>query len=110
MNSTEINSEDFDFSELISKYEKLVDVVCAGAKFGSSKSLELRYSDIQEWMNPRLKTLESYLIHEDASNPEKVVLLLEKVISSPTLDHLLLADDGSLIQRMSWISNALFSL
>lgn len=102
------NTEDLTIGHFASKYEKLVDVVCAGAKFGSSPGLESRYVTLREWMLPRVGHATKILAEHHASNPDKIALLLERLLASTRLVDLLGADDGSLIQRMTWISQALF--
>jgi hypothetical protein len=93
---------------LARRYESLVDVVCAGAKFGASDSLESRYTETRDWLGPRIDQVGHVLAERHTSNPDKIAMLLEKLLISRTLRELLAADDGSLIQRMSWISQALF--
>jgi len=95
-------------ADLVGRYEKLVDVVCAGAKFGASESLEARYAKLRSWMLPRVPQIEKLLREHQTKSPEKIALLLERLLTSESLDTLLKADDGSLIQRMSSISQALF--
>jgi hypothetical protein len=93
---------------LVNKYEAFVDVVCAGARFGPSDALEMKFTRSRNVLLPQLSQVANLLADFHSSDPSKIVQLLEKVLASQTLTHLLSEDDGSLIPRLTWISQALF--
>lgn len=100
--------------EFSSKFEDLVDIVCAGANYGPEPLLSAKYEQLRLWMMthypPLQGLLSTKLNPKHRSSSELPQDALERLFQPNTLEALLATDDGSMIERIMETRSAIEEL
>jgi len=106
-----------DLIAFYTRFEDLVDVLCAGAQYGPEARLEVRYEDLRRWLQANYSPIRSFVrpFLQD-SDRELVVAVeshgarmdaFERLFAAPTLGEFLRCDDGEMISRIERTMDAL---
>lgn len=106
-----------DLLSFYAQYERLVEVVCDGARYGSEPELQASYAELRDWMQaeyPRLRRYVTAYLHYDSEDARQGLRFqgvscdaFEALYAAPTLDEFLRGDDGMMISRIMRTRDAL---
>jgi hypothetical protein len=107
-----------DLIEFYDRFERLIDVICAGARYGTQPSLAADYHTLSEDMRrlyPELRTYVLAYLKVDVRDTQFGIGLsgqttdaFQCLFCAPSLAELIAADDGGLVGRIERTRDALY--
>jgi hypothetical protein len=104
--------------EFYEQFEELSDLICSAAHHGKGDPWQPQYERIHRWMMQAYPAMRLYLIAHlscDSCDDEfglrcigRPTDAFEALFSAPTLDELIAADQGDLINRLDRTRSALY--